>query len=58
MIPKARFGEGMGYFSLANSLAMALAPASGIYIEMRYGDASVFLPLPFLGFWHLLPLFF
>lgn len=50
MIPKARFGEGMGYFSLANSLAMALAPASGIYIEMRYGDASVFLPLPFWGF--------
>lgn len=49
MIPKARFGEGMGYFSLANSLAMALAPASGIYIEMRYGDASVFFTAAVFG---------
>lgn len=49
MIPKARFGEGMGYFSLANSLAMALAPASGIYIEMRYGDVSVFFTAAVFG---------
>lgn len=31
-IPKERLGEGMGYFSLTNGLAMAIAPAAGLYI--------------------------
>ncbi|AFS78289.1 major facilitator transporter [Gottschalkia acidurici 9a] len=35
-IPKDRFGEGMGYFSLTSSLAMALAPAVGLFIISKY----------------------
>lgn len=31
IIPKKRFGEGMGFFSLSSSLAMALAPAVSLY---------------------------
>lgn len=42
IIPHQRFGEGMGYFSLANSISMAIAPASGIYIARRYGFSEVF----------------
>ncbi|MGN6712784.1 MFS transporter [Anaerocolumna jejuensis] len=35
VIPKARFGEGMGFFSLSTSLAMALAPGIGLFILAR-----------------------
>ncbi len=42
MIPRKRFGEGMGYFSLANTLAMTIAPAAGIYVGQRWGDLFVF----------------
>lgn len=42
IIPKARFGEGMGYFSLANSLSMAVAPATGIYLSFKYGFGVLF----------------
>jgi MFS family permease len=31
VIPKSRFGEGMGFFSLSSSLAMALAPGLGLW---------------------------
>lgn len=34
VIPKARFGEGMAYFSLSSSLAMAVAPALALYLGM------------------------
>lgn len=42
IIPHARFGEGMGYFSLANSLAMAVGPAAGLYIASQYGFQNLF----------------
>lgn len=42
IIPRSRFGEGMGYFSLANSLSMAVAPATGIYIAFQYGFQPLF----------------
>jgi len=32
VIPKERFGEGMGFFSLSTSLAMALAPGIGLAV--------------------------
>ena len=32
VIPKARFGEGTGYYTLAMSLAQALGPAFGLYL--------------------------
>jgi len=44
-IPKSRFGEGMGYFSLSSSLAMALAP--GMALAMFAG--SGFKPLSFVS---------
>lgn len=43
MIPKERFAEGMGYFSLANGVSMAIAPAVGIYVSSGYGIHSVFV---------------
>lgn len=42
IIPRERFGEGMGYFSMANSVSMAIAPAAGLYIAHRYGFQVVF----------------
>jgi len=32
IIPKQRLGEGMGYYGLAGTIAMAIAPAAGMYI--------------------------
>lgn len=43
IIPKSRFAEGMGYFSLANGLSMAIAPAVGIYVSSIYGIHEVFI---------------
>ena len=42
-IPKSRFGEGMGYFSLASSLAMAIAPAVGLSYITKYSFSNLFL---------------
>lgn len=39
VIPKERFGESMGFFSLSSGLAMALAPGLGLALFAR-GDAS------------------
>ncbi len=36
IIPKPRMGEGMGYYGLAGTLSMALAPALGLFIISRY----------------------
>lgn len=35
-VPKNRFGEGMGYFSLSSSLAMAIAPTIGLKLISDY----------------------
>jgi MFS family permease len=37
IIPSTRRGEGMGYYGLSNTLAMALAPMSGIWLMNHYG---------------------
>jgi MFS family permease len=42
-IPQERFGEGMGYFSLASSLAMAIAPAAGLFLVTKYNFHVMFL---------------
>lgn len=42
-IPKERFGEGMGYFSLTASLAMALAPMVGLSIVSKYDFNTLFM---------------
>lgn len=41
-IPKERFGEGMGYFSLASSLSMAIAPAAGLFVISNYSFNVLF----------------
>ncbi len=46
-IGKERFAEGMGYFSLASSIAMAIAPAIALSLGMRN---NVLLALIFLVF--------
>ncbi len=42
IIPKSRLGEGMGYFGLTSTLAMAIAPALGLGLLSRYGYNTVF----------------
>ena len=32
IVPKERFGEGMGYFSLSQSISLAIAPAIGLFL--------------------------
>jgi len=41
-IPKDRFGEGMGYFSLTSSLAMAVAPTIGLLVISKYSFHVLF----------------
>lgn len=41
VIPKKRFGEGMGFFSLSGSLAMAIAPSIGLNLFAYIGFYSV-----------------
>ncbi len=49
-IPKARFGEGMGYFSLASSFAMAIAPAIALSLPPgpMIWTATAFVSLAFI----------
>lgn len=42
VIPKRRFGEGMGFFSLSSSLAMAIAPGVGLAILAKYSFKHLF----------------
>ncbi len=42
IIPKSRLGEGMGYFGLTSTLAMAIAPALGLGLLSDYGFNTVF----------------
>ncbi len=43
IIPRSRLGEGMGYFGLAGTLSMALAPALGLYIINNFNFNALFL---------------
>ena len=42
-IPQKRLGEGMGYYSIGQVIAMAAAPTAGIEISDRIGIDSTFL---------------
>lgn len=42
VIPPKRLGEGMGYYGLASTMSMAVAPAVGIYIINHYGFSPLF----------------
>ncbi len=41
-LDKKNLGEGMGYFSFSNSLAMALAPALSLYLVSQKGFGTLF----------------
>ncbi|NLB88201.1 MAG: MFS transporter, partial [Syntrophomonadaceae bacterium] len=43
VIPKSRMGEGMGYYGLAGTLSMAVAPALGLYIISKFDFNILFL---------------
>lgn len=42
IIPKSRMAEGMGFFGLAGTVAMAVAPATGLWLLSRWGFDSLF----------------
>jgi len=37
IVPRSRFGEGIGFFSLSNSIALAIAPAMAIFLILNLG---------------------
>ncbi|MEW6399788.1 MAG: MFS transporter [Bacillota bacterium] len=43
VIPRERLGEGMGFFGLAGTLAMAVAPALGLFIIHQWGFTLLFV---------------
>lgn len=43
IIPAERRGEGMGYYGLSNTFAMALAPLTGLWLMQTYGFPRVLL---------------
>lgn len=49
VIPAARRGEGIGYLGLGSTVAMAIAPALGIFLLSDLGPASLFLTSAFLS---------
>jgi MFS family permease len=42
MVPASRRGEGMGYFGLGSTLAMAIGPFVGLWIMNKYGSHILF----------------
>ncbi|MCL6447821.1 MAG: MFS transporter [Armatimonadetes bacterium] len=42
VIPKQRLGEGMGYYGLAATIAMAVAPATGLYLINEFSFPVLF----------------
>lgn len=42
IVPKNRLSEGMGYFGLASTLAMAIAPAIGLWVIKTLGFSLLF----------------
>lgn len=43
LLPRSRFGEGMGYFGTSIALATAGAPALGLFLMHRWGFSALFL---------------
>ncbi|MEW6426127.1 MAG: MFS transporter [Bacillota bacterium] len=42
VIPKQRLGEGMGYYGLAATISMAVAPATGLYLMNEFSFPVLF----------------
>jgi MFS family permease len=43
IVPPARRGEGMGYYGVASTLAMAIAPALGLTLLVKYDFSLIFI---------------
>ncbi len=54
MLPKSRFGEGMGYFGVTTSLSTMIGPALGLFIWNTWGLKPLFLSISCLGLISLL----
>lgn len=53
IMPASRRGEGLGYFGVANNLAMAIGPMAGLLMHERYSFDSIFymaIGAGFVGF--------
>jgi MFS family permease len=48
IIPQSRFGEGMGFLGLGNTLASALGPVLGLILMAHYGFKAAFAVSAFL----------
>lgn len=48
-IPAARRGEGLGYFGIASTIAMAIGPAFGLYFFNRFSFVFLFVILFIIG---------
>ncbi len=57
LVPPNRFAEGMGWFGLSNSLAMAIAPALGQWVMVRFGFTWMFYCCAAFGVLSLLLMF-
>ncbi|MTI80537.1 MAG: MFS transporter [Firmicutes bacterium] len=42
VVPKPRLGEGMGFFGMAPTISMAVAPAVGLFLINTYGFPTLF----------------
>jgi len=42
VIPRARMGEGMGYYGMATTVSMAIAPAIGLFLINNYSFNTLF----------------
>lgn len=49
IIPKERRGEGVGYFSLSNTLATSIGPFLGLYISQHGDFSTIFIVCSILG---------
>jgi MFS family permease len=49
IIPPERRGEGMGYYGLSNTFAMAVGPLTGLWLMQSYGFPYVLLVSTFLA---------
>ena len=43
IMPSSRRGEGLGYYGLANNIAMAVGPMTGLFLHDHYPFAIIFL---------------
>lgn len=53
IMPASRRGEGLGYFGVANNLAMAIGPMTGLLMHDRFSFDSIFytaIGVGFIGF--------